>query len=86
MLFRSVMIFTKKDDLAEPIMDKINRGVTEWEGAGAYTMESTHILVTAISKYEMSLIKRIVHEYDPKAFVIYNKVYGIDGNFKKKLS
>ncbi len=80
------MIFTKVNDIAKPIMETLNRGVTEWEGDGAYTHEATHILCTAVSKYEMSSLRRIVHENDPKAFIIYNKAYGIDGNFRKKLS
>ncbi|MBQ9118749.1 MAG: YitT family protein [Lachnospiraceae bacterium] len=80
-----VMIFTKKDNIAEPIMQELTRGVTEWEGEGAYTHEGTHILVTAISKYEINLLRRIVTGLDPQAFIIYNKVMNIDGNYVKKL-
>ncbi len=80
-----VMIFTKKENIAEPIMKELTRGVTEWKGEGAYTHEGTNILVTAISKYEINLLRRIVTGLDPQAFIIYNKVMNIDGNYIKKL-
>lgn len=81
----SVMIFTKVDGLQTPIMQRLNRGVTYWTGSGAYTNESTHVLVTAVSKYEVSSLKKIVHELDPHAFTILSENTSIDGNFIKKL-
>lgn len=81
----SVMIFTKTDGLHIPIMQEINRGVTYWTGNGGYTDESTHILVTAISKYEIASLKKIVHELDPHAFTILSENTSIHGNFVKKL-
>lgn len=81
----SVMIFTKVEGLQMPIMQKLNRGVTYWTGSGAYTNESTHVLVTAVSKYEVSSLKKIVHELDPHAFTILSENTSIDGNFIKKL-
>ena len=80
-----VTIFTKKSGVAEAIMKEIYRGVTEWKGDGAYTHEETNILVTAISKYEINLVRRTVQKIDPNAFIIYNKILNIDGNYLKKL-
>ncbi len=80
-----VTIFTKQQGVADAIMKNIYRGVTEWQGDGAYTHENTNILVTAISKYEMNLLRRTVQEIDPNAFIIYSKVMNIDGNYLKKL-
>lgn len=80
-----VTIFTKQSGVAEAIMKEIYRGVTEWKGDGAYTHEDTNILVTAISKYEINLVRRTVQTVDPNAFIIYNKVLNIDGNYLKKL-
>lgn len=80
-----VTIFTKQSGVAEAIMKEIYRGVTEWKGDGAYTHEDTNILVTAISKYEVNLVRRTVQTVDPNAFIIYNKVLNIDGNYLKKL-
>ena len=63
----------------------MHRGVTYWKGAGAYTNDETYILVTAISKYEVPQIKKIVKDIDPKAFMIFNEGMSISGNFEKRL-
>lgn len=81
----TVMIFTKKDNVQEKIMSEMGRGVTYWKGNGAYTEENTAILVTVISKYEIPQIKRIIHEKDPKAFIIFNEGMSVSGNFEKRL-
>ncbi len=79
------MIFTKKEGVAEPIMKVLYRGVTEWEGDGAYTKENTHILVTMISRYEVNRLSKLVREIDSQAFISFSQVSRIDGNFLKKL-
>lgn len=80
-----VMIFTKVDNVADPIMNKLGRGVTEWTGDGAYTRESEHILVSIISKYEMAQLRKIVKDIDPHAFIVYDRISSVDGNFLKRL-
>jgi len=80
-----VLIFTKKEGVADPIMKELGRGVTEWMGDGAYTKESEHILVTLISKYEINRISKMVRKIDPNAFITYSKISRVDGHFIKKL-
>ena len=63
----------------------MGRGVTCWNGQGAYTGEESKILVTVISKYEINQLKRIVLEKDPKAFIIFNEGLNVTGNFEKRL-
>lgn len=81
----SVMIFTKKEGISRAIIDSLGRGVTNWDGCGAYTNEKTNVLVTVISKYEVNRLKRIVHKIDPTAFMIFNEGMGVTGNFEKRL-
>lgn len=81
----TAMIFTKNDEIQTRIMNEMRRGVTYWKGAGAYTNEETYILVTAISKYEVGTLKRIIYNIDPKAFVIFNEGMSVSGNFEKRL-
>ncbi len=81
----TAMIFTKNPNLQRVIMEEMRRGVTYWKGAGAYTNEDTNILVTVISKYEITHLKKIIQEIDAKAFVILNEGIGISGNFEKRL-
>ncbi len=81
----SVMIFTKKLGISKAIMEQTGRGVTNWDGEGAYTNKTSYILFVMISKYEVSQIKRIVHSIDPNAFMIFTEGCSVDGNFEKRL-
>ena len=81
----SVMIFTKKEGIEDIVMTEMKRGVTKWEGVGAYTNEESHILYIMISKYEVEQLKEIVHRIDPHAFIILNEGSMVLGNFEKRL-
>lgn len=81
----SVMIFTKKLGISKAILEQMGRGVTNWDGEGAYTNKTSYILFVMISKYEVSQIKRIVHSIDPNAFMIFTEGCSVEGNFEKRL-
>jgi len=82
----TAMIFTHNHDLRQYIMQELNRGTTYWNGYGGYTDKETDILITAVSKYEISTLRRIVRENDPSSFIILNKNISVLGNFEKRLS
>ncbi|MCF0141227.1 MAG: YitT family protein, partial [Mogibacterium sp.] len=75
------MIFTKKEGISAEIMEKLGRGVTRWNGEGAYTNDTTYVLVVMLSKYEMRYLMEIVNKIDPQAFVIVNEGAKVYGNF-----
>lgn len=81
----SVMIFTKKLGISQAILEQTGRGVTNWDGEGAYTHKTSYILFVLISKYEIAQIKEIVHSIDPNAFMIFTEGCSVDGNFEKRL-
>ncbi len=81
----SVLIFTKQAGIDREIMEKMVRGVTRWNGQGAYTGEASNVLCVVISKYEIDQLKKIVHEMDPHAFMIFIDECSVDGNFIKRL-
>ncbi|MDD5822963.1 MAG: YitT family protein [Firmicutes bacterium] len=80
------MIFTKKEGISDAIMTELGRGVTRWEGEGAYTNETTYVLCVMLSKYEMSKLLEIVRRIDPNAFVTVNEGSKVYGNFNKNFS
>lgn len=79
-------IFTKKEGISDLIMSTLGRGVTRWEGEGAYTEDLTYILCVMISKYEIDVLMDLVHSIDEHAFVIMNENTRVYGNFTKKLT
>ncbi|MDD7281004.1 YitT family protein [Floccifex sp.] len=78
-------IFTKKEELKQEIMSRTGRGVTYWNGKGAYTDSDLFVLVTCLNKYEIRTLKKIIEEVDPDAFVILNEGSNISGGFEKRL-
>jgi len=81
----TIMIFTKVDGIDNLILEKLNRGVTSWQGNGAYTHEDKKILLIVASKYEANFIRKIVNKVDPNAFIIINEGVSVIGNFEKRL-
>ncbi len=81
----SVMVFTKQEGIEDIVLKEMGRGVTKWEGVGAYTNETSHILYIMISKYEVEQLKEIIHRIDPHAFIILNEGSMVVGNFEKRL-
>lgn len=79
------IVFTKNKEIPKDIIEKMHRGVTMWNGQGAYTMNDMLIFITVISKYEINNMKSIVHKKDPSAFIIFSERTGITGNFEKRL-
>lgn len=83
-----VLIFTKVEDPAfhRFIMEDLHRGVTRWEGKGAFTGENTHILCVCLSKYEIDDLRQALHRADPHAFFIIQEGVQVSDNFERRLS
>jgi uncharacterized membrane-anchored protein YitT (DUF2179 family) len=64
---------------------KTGRGVTWWNGQGAYTGDQKEILLCIMNKYEVRRMKKIVHSCDPKAFFLLTRGNPVLGNFEKRL-
>lgn len=81
------LIFTRADEpkLAHAILEQMHRGVTWWEGTGAYTGADVHVLCVCLSKYEIEELFQTVHAMDPHAFITLQEGVRIYGNFLKKL-
>ena len=80
-----VTVFTKEPAIDQAIMKEMGRGVTEWNGCGAFTREDSHILVTIISKYEIDEVMKIIHSIDENAFIVIDEGVRVFGNFQRRL-
>lgn len=80
-----LMIFTKKEGIDKLIVEQTRRGVTKWNGVGAYTKDSTNVLVSCVSKYEVSSCIDAIHKIDPQAFVVADEHVYVSGNFEKRV-
>ncbi|WP_300963528.1 YitT family protein, partial [Faecalibaculum rodentium] len=78
-------IITVNPKIKHEINEQMGRGVTWWNGNGAYTGRQQEILVTCINKYEVRQLSKLVKTLDPDAFVILNDGSPIRGNYEKRL-
>ncbi len=70
-IVRTAMIITKMDQaIAAAIMRDLQRGVTVLRGTGAYTGQEQKVMYCVISRVEVNRLKVLVHEVDPKAFMV----------------
>lgn len=59
-----------QEQISEQILFRMGRGATKLSSVGAYTGQSKETLMCIVSKKEVPVLKKIVMETDPKAFVI----------------
>lgn len=84
--FRTVFIFTTEPDvIGWAIIEDLRRGATVLEGTGIYSGKKTNILMTAIKRGELPLLRTLVYEFDPKAFIIVGDARQILGQGFAKL-
>lgn len=81
-----LLIFTHDPRVKGDIMDSFTRGVTAWNGYGAYTTKGTEILVTVVAKNEVEEVKNHIRELDPNAFIIVHNGVQVTGGYEKRLS
>lgn len=68
---KAAMIISAQWQIIEQrVMKEMERGVTELEARGGYTQESRPTLLCVLSRQEVTMLKNIVEEEDPKAFMI----------------
>ncbi|WP_294561566.1 YitT family protein [uncultured Traorella sp.] len=80
-----VMIFSQNKEIKKKIISQLRRGVTYWHGYGAYTDHDMDIIVTIISKYEISALKKLVLDMDEHAFIVISEGLHVIGNYEKRL-
>lgn len=56
-------------DVSDAILDRLGRGTTKLKGKGGYTDEDKEVIYAVVTRLEVTKLKAIVHEVDPKAFI-----------------
>lgn len=80
----TLMIITGKgDEVKEKLLANLYRGVTIMDGEGAYTGEGRKVLITVITRYQLSEVKEMITEVDPNAFVNITETKEVIGMFHR---
>lgn len=73
------IISNRPEEIAATVTKELNRGATIWRARGAYTGAERPVLLTVVSRSEITRLKEIVHAIDPQAFVIVTEVREVIG-------
>lgn len=66
----AMIVTTQAEAVSRVIMEDLERGVTLLSGTGGYTGEPRTVIYCAISRMEINRLKILVHDVDPKAFMV----------------
>ena len=73
------IISDKAEEIAEVILQDVDRGVTGVDVKGMYSKTDKKMLICVVTKKEIVELMDIVHKIDPSAFVIVNDVREVMG-------
>lgn len=78
----TVTIFTKQPEALKKRMREFIHGATELDGTGLYTNQETSVIMTVVSKYDLTALKLVVQDADSNAFVNIQSTMNLWGRFE----
>ncbi|WP_164669323.1 YitT family protein [Virgibacillus doumboii] len=78
-----MVVTTKGEELKNELIANLIRGITVMNGYGAYSNAENKVLYTVISRYELAIVKSLIKNVDPKAFVSISETSEVLGNFRR---
>lgn len=69
----------KPDEISQAIIQDLDRGVTLFQGKGGYTGQARDMLFCVVETGEFTRLKDVIHQNDPKAFVIVTDAHEVLG-------
>ncbi len=77
---KNMMIVTQHPhEMAKGIKDAVNRGVTLMHAEGSYSGTPLKVVMCALRDNQYPIVKKLVYEIDPQAFLIVNEASEILG-------
>lgn len=71
-------------EIGDSIMKELNVSVTYMKATGGYSRQEKIMTFCVVNKFDMAKLKDVVHEVDPKAFIVTEDVHEVEGiRFKK---
>ena len=85
-MVRTALIVTNQPDaVVQRVLVNMERGMTILQGKGAYTGADRPVLYCVINRSEVSQLKAILQEVDPKAFMVIGQAHEAVGEGFKPL-
>jgi uncharacterized membrane-anchored protein YitT (DUF2179 family) len=75
----ALIVTTEVDTISARVIEELERGVTILEGTGGYTGAGRPVIYCVITRAEVSTLKAIVQETDPRAFMVIGVAHEVLG-------
>ncbi len=73
------IVTSMPDEISEAIKNELHRGATLWEAQGAYKKDKRWVIACVVRKQQYHLLKGIIRDIDPGAFIIVSDAQQIIG-------
>lgn len=80
-----IIITDKGEEISKTLIERSPRGITMWNGQGMYTHKEHNVVLTCVKNQQLTQLKQIVNEIDPKAFIMINESVEVRGQGFKSL-
>jgi uncharacterized membrane-anchored protein YitT (DUF2179 family) len=81
----ALIISERPEEVSAAILRRMDRGATALHGRGLFTGMERDVILSVVTRAEVSLLKDLVQEVDPRAFVILADVHEVLGEgFKRR--
>ena len=74
-----LVVTGKSEELAQAVVEELDRGVTLLNGTGYYTKQDYKVIYCVLARNEMQQMKEIIHRIDPHAFITITEAHEILG-------
>jgi uncharacterized membrane-anchored protein YitT (DUF2179 family) len=82
----AIIVTTDTKAVTQAIMTELERGVTILSGTGGYTGEPRAVIYCTVARMEINRLKILVHDIDPKAFMVIGQAQEALGEGFKPLA
>ena len=74
-------------EIGDTIMQQLNVSVTYMKAMGGYSKQEKILTFCVVNKFDIPKLKELVHEIDPRAFIVTEDVHEVEGvRFKKRIN
>lgn len=74
-----IVISNKHQEIAQEIMERVDRGITVLKGYGYYSKTDKEVLYIVINRIQLMKVQRIINQLDPNAFVTVTEIQQVIG-------
>jgi len=73
-------------EISQFIMNELDRGCTILHGEGAWSGQERLLVISIMSEYELSILKKETARIAPEAFIFIHPNIGVSGDFEKRVA